>query len=101
MSNLTSRPIDPRDTGWEVWNPAYRVYFWRRVSATGWGSRELEVSGDDIVAALDWATRNANDGETYTCTQSSTTAMNADSSAWPGTIPPATDAHNCHRSGRP
>ena len=66
MSNLTSRPIDPRDTGWEVWNPAYRVYFWRRVSATGWGSRELEVSGDDIVAVLDWATRNANDGETYT-----------------------------------
>jgi hypothetical protein len=66
MSNLTSRPIDPRDTGWEVWNPAYRVYFWQRVSATGWGSRELEVSGDDIVAVLDWATRNANDGETYT-----------------------------------
>ncbi len=66
MSHLTSRQIDPRDTGWEVWNPAYRVYFWRPISASGWGSREFEVSGDDVAAVLDWAARNANEGETYT-----------------------------------
>jgi hypothetical protein len=66
MADLHARPVDPRDTGWEVWNPAYRVYFWRRVSPTGWGSREFEVSGGDIAAVLEWATRNANDGETYT-----------------------------------
>jgi hypothetical protein len=65
MSNLTSRPIDPRDTGWDVWNPAYRVYFWRRVSSTGWASREFELSGGDIVAVLGWATRHTNDGETF------------------------------------
>jgi hypothetical protein len=66
MSKLISRPIDPRDQRWEVWRPTYRVYFWRPVSPTGWGSREFEVSGGDIVAILDWAERHADHGETFT-----------------------------------
>jgi hypothetical protein len=66
MSKVISRPIDPRDQGREVWRPTYRVYFWRPVSPTGWGSREFEVSGGDIVAILDWAERHADGGETFT-----------------------------------
>jgi hypothetical protein len=66
MSKLISRPIDPRDQRWEIWRPTYRVYFWRLVSPTGWGSREFEVSGGDIVAILNWAERHADRGETFT-----------------------------------
>ena len=61
----SARPVDPRDARWEVWEPTYRVYFWRR-TADGWQSRECEVSAADVVAVLEWAVRHANEGETST-----------------------------------
>jgi hypothetical protein len=61
---LNARPVDPRDTSWEVRNPAYRVCFWRRFGG-GWASREFEVSGADAAVVFDWAERNAGDDETY------------------------------------
>jgi hypothetical protein len=65
VPELDARPVDPRDTGWEVWDPRYRVYFWRPYGG-GWASRSFEVSGADAYAVLDWATRHADDDETYT-----------------------------------
>jgi hypothetical protein len=65
VTELQARPIDRRDTRWEVWNPAFRVYFWRPLDG-GWMSREFEISGGDVVAVLAWAADHAEDGETYT-----------------------------------
>ena len=66
MSTLISRPADPRDQRWEVWDPTYRVCFSTRVSPVGWKSREFEVSDGDIVEVLDWAEWDADDGEIFT-----------------------------------
>jgi hypothetical protein len=65
VTELRARPVDPRDTRWEVWNPAFRVYFWRSLGG-GWMSREFEISGGDVVAVLAWAADHAEDDETYT-----------------------------------
>src|SRR5258707_15314677 len=66
VSDLHARPVDPRDTGWSVWRPAYRVYFWRPFGSEGaWSSREFEVSGGDAVEVFAWATQHAIDDETY------------------------------------
>ena len=67
VSEVHARPVDPRDTGWEVWNPAYRVYFWRPLGPErAWSSREFEVSGADAVEVFAWAEQHAIDDETYT-----------------------------------
>jgi hypothetical protein len=58
-------PVDPRDTGWEVRDPRFRVYFWRPLG-DAWMSREFELSGGDVVAVLAWAAEIADDDETYT-----------------------------------
>ena len=65
MSNLIARLVDPRDTGWEVWTPAFRVYFWRLIGDE-YSSREFEISNADITMVLDWANLQASDDETYT-----------------------------------
>lgn len=65
MSELDARPVDPRDQGREIWNPAYRVYFWHRFGSAG-ASREFEVSGGDIGSVLAWAADHAENNETYT-----------------------------------
>ena len=57
--------MDPRDERWEVWQPAYRVCFWRSLQG-GYRSREFELSGGDVLEVLSWADRNAEDGETFT-----------------------------------
>lgn len=66
MADLEARPIDPRDTRWEIWNPAYRVYFWQELGGGAWGSREFLVSGGDVNEVAEWANLHANDNETYT-----------------------------------
>jgi hypothetical protein len=58
---LTARQVDPRDETWEVYDPAYRVYFWDTNSA----SDEWELTGCDVEAALRWA-HHAADGRTFT-----------------------------------
>lgn len=58
------RPVDLRDTSWELWNPLFRVHLWRSLGE-GWMSREFELSGGDVVAALAWAAEHAADQETY------------------------------------
>jgi hypothetical protein len=65
VSKPRARPVDPRDTSWEVWNPRYRVYFWRSLGQS-WASREFELSDADVVAVLAWAAEHAEDDETYT-----------------------------------
>lgn len=56
--------MDPRDQRWDVWQPAYRVYFWRSWQGS-YASREFELSGGDVLEVLWWADRNAEDGETF------------------------------------
>jgi hypothetical protein len=65
MSELNARPIDPRHTSWEVWDPVYRVDFWRPTGGA-WASREFEVDAPDVVEALRWAADHAADAETFT-----------------------------------
>jgi hypothetical protein len=64
MSELQSRPVDPRDQQWELLAPAYRVTFWRSAGG-GWASREYEVWGGDVAAVLQWANEHAGTGETF------------------------------------
>jgi hypothetical protein len=65
MSDLDARPVDPRDQGREIWNPAYRVCYWHRFESA-WASREFEVSGGDIGSVLARAAERAENNETYT-----------------------------------
>ena len=66
MPHIEARLVDPRDTGWEVWDPSYRVSFWQQQILGGWACREYEVSGGDVSAVLAWARENATLGETFT-----------------------------------
>ena len=45
------RGVDPRDQGWDIDRPSYRVCFF---DASG-GSDEYEVSNADVIEVLDWA----------------------------------------------
>ena len=65
MVDLDAHPVDPRDHRWEVWDPAFRVYFWRLIGGGAWESREVQVSASDVTEAVEWADLNASDGETY------------------------------------
>jgi hypothetical protein len=58
---FTAQQIDPRDETWEVYDPAYRVYFWDTDAACD----EWELIGCDVEAALRWA-REAAEGRTFT-----------------------------------
>jgi len=65
------RPVDPRDTTWEVDEPAYRVYFWRPVPQPiglpiGFASEEFEVTGADAQEVIAWAEVTAGSDRTYT-----------------------------------
>jgi hypothetical protein len=56
------RPVDPRDTRWEVSTPTYRVYFWNADLV----SDEYELVGArDVHEVLAWAEANAGPGRTY------------------------------------
>jgi hypothetical protein len=67
VTELQAQPGDPRDERWNLWDPAYRVYFWRRpYEFGGWASREFEVLGEDVVSVMRWADDNATGEETYT-----------------------------------
>lgn len=74
VTTLKVRPVDPRDQRWEAWQPAYRVYFWRRWQGGGYASREFELSGGDVGDVLLWADRNATEDETYTLYATASTA---------------------------
>lgn len=72
---LLARPVDPRDIGWEVDRPAFRVYLWRqarledrppehrpaglRQSDMGWVCLEWELTGGDVDDVLSWADAHA------------------------------------------
>lgn len=64
VTALKVRPVDPRDQRWEIWQPEYRVYFWRAERGS-YVSREFELSGGDVLQVLSWADGNAAEGETY------------------------------------
>jgi hypothetical protein len=63
MNEFLARPIDPRDVGWEVWDPAYRVRFWAPLASGGWTVRDFEVAAPDVSAALSWAEQHRERGE--------------------------------------
>jgi hypothetical protein len=65
MSDLTAQLVDPRDCRWEVWSPAYRVYFWLPIG-DAFSSREFQISDADVATVLEWADLHANGDETYT-----------------------------------
>jgi hypothetical protein len=46
--------VDPRDTRWERYAPAYRVYFW-----DGGSSDEYEITDADVPEVLAWAETQA------------------------------------------
>jgi hypothetical protein len=68
------RPVDPRDTAWEIDFPSYRIYFWEPQAAApgvpqqivGFRSNEFEVSGVDVGEVLAWAEATKPPGSTYT-----------------------------------
>lgn len=43
--------VDPRDAGWEVPHPVFRVYFW----SPGAVSNEYEVADAEVHEVIDWA----------------------------------------------
>lgn len=55
--------VDPRDTVWEVSEPAYRVSFWRPTplpagiptQRQGWACDEYEITDADVTEVLSWA----------------------------------------------
>ena len=58
---MQARPVDPRDTRWEVDAPAYRVYFWQQSPGSagpGWASEEWEITGADVGEILGWASQD-------------------------------------------
>jgi hypothetical protein len=64
------RPVDPRDTTWEVDGPAYRVYFWKPVPQPiglhkGFESEEFEVTGADVQEVIAWAEVTVGSDRTY------------------------------------
>jgi hypothetical protein len=65
MPTVDAHPVDPRDTRWEVWNPRYRVFFWREVG-TGYGSRGFDLDTGEADAALAWADQERGENETFT-----------------------------------
>jgi hypothetical protein len=65
VSEFEARPVDPRETGWEVWHPAYRVRFWRRLGDGAWASRDFEITPTNVTAALSWAEGELDGDEIY------------------------------------
>ena len=66
------RPVDPRDTVWEINTPSYRIYFWEPQAAApvpqqpvSYRSNEFEVSGVDVGEVLAWAESTKPPGSTY------------------------------------
>ena len=72
--HLRVRPVDPRDTAWEVDTPAYRVYFWLQPPGSSpsgegqmaWVSDEYEVEDADVAVVLEWANSKTSPGQTFT-----------------------------------
>jgi hypothetical protein len=62
---MQARPIDPRDTKWEVSPLSYRVYFWQRQGIARHRSDEFELDGvGDVGEVLRWANEHA-EGRTF------------------------------------
>ena len=62
---MEARPIDPRDTKWEVDSPLYRVYFWERQKDGGYWSDEFGLDGvSGVEEVLRWAEEGAQ-GRTF------------------------------------
>ncbi len=60
---MQAHQVDPRDEGWEVKSPLYRVYFSRPRNG-GWESDERELDAADVSEAICWAEENS-DGRDY------------------------------------
>src|SRR3954454_6455972 len=54
LSAVQIHGVDPRDTRWERYSPAYRVYFW-----DGGSSDEYEITDGDAPEVLAWAEAEA------------------------------------------
>jgi hypothetical protein len=71
---IIEEPIDPRDTEWEIDDPAYRVYFSRQSIAPsevpqehmGYACHEHRLSGvADVAEVLDWTQHRVQPDQTY------------------------------------
>ena len=67
--------VDPRDTRWELDEPAYRVYFWHQPAArvdvrrddVMWHCDEHRLTGAlDVSEVLNWARSTARTDQTFT-----------------------------------
>jgi hypothetical protein len=64
VPDLEAHPVDPRDQRWEVWNPTYRVHFWRPLG-DGHSAREFEIAAGDVEEALAWVGEHRDVEETF------------------------------------
>ena len=68
---MNVRRIDPRDTGWEIDAPTYRVYLWKAQAPAsqpprGYKAEEYELAGaNDVREVIDWAEEMTTNGSTY------------------------------------
>lgn len=64
MPEVDARLVDPRDSHWELWKPAYRAFLWT-ASGDAWVSREFEIDAADVTDVLDWI-REQSETDAYT-----------------------------------
>lgn len=69
---MDSRPVDPRDTTWEVDHPVFRVTFFDLLPGSpvdpqlGVATDEWEIQNAEISDVLDWAEGKASDKRMWT-----------------------------------
>lgn len=71
---MEAKAVDPRETGWQIDHPTYRVYIWSpgppsehiTPAARGWRCSEFDVTGADVEEVLAWARAQAPSDGTYT-----------------------------------
>ena len=65
------RPVDKRDTGWEIDEPVFRVYFWHELGTPPDGAEQayasdcFEVTDAEVREVIYWADEQSA-GRTYT-----------------------------------
>jgi hypothetical protein len=57
--------VDERDSGWEQDRPRYRVYLQDGGAGVGGATSTYDLTGVDVLQAVDWAQRQAGDRRTY------------------------------------
>ncbi len=57
--------VDERDSGWEDHRPRFRVYLHSAEHSAGGATATYDITGADVLQAIDWAQRRAGGRQTY------------------------------------